>query len=291
LAVSVEAGARSDVRLTAERIVLDVGQEAVISPILNSLLAQEFGQDRGDWVARKSVGVRWDHRSAGGLVVEAGTGLEDGQGLGVRAQPARGSFRPTPDLGGGRYAVVRAEVRRERSGGPSPGVGLSAAGEVGAGPATYLRLLATADWASRLGPGEFRAKASAGWTSAGVPAVRGFVLGGWGSLPGTPYRGYGGRRMASARVEWLLRVPTPAWPLGSFPAVPGVILAGPFLAAGVTGGQLPGAPWAASGGLQPVAGAALEALFGMVRVEVGLGLRGGLLSGSVDLARVWWAVL
>jgi hypothetical protein len=97
--------------------------------------------------------------------------------------------------------------------------------------------------------------------------------------------------MASARVEWLFRVPAPAWRMGSFPAVPGAILAGPFLAAGVTGGTLPGAPWPASGGIQPVVGAALEALFGMVRLEVGLGLRGGLLSGSLDLTRAWWAVL
>ncbi len=291
LGVRLRAGDRSDVRLTVERIVLDVGQQAVISPVLNSVLAQEFGQDRGDWVERSSIGVRWDRRSAGGFAVEVETGLEDWRGIGVRARPARGSFRPNPDFGAARYAVARAEVRRERSGGPSPGVGLAAAGEVGAGPATYLRVLATADWASRWGPGALRATGSAGWASADLPMVRGFVLGGWGSLPGTPYRGYGGRRMALARVEWLFRVPTPAWPMGSFPAPPGAIMAGPFVAAGVTGGPIAGAPWGASDGLQPVAGAALEALFGMLRLEVGLGLRGGLLSGSVDLSRAWWAVL
>lgn len=292
LQVRFAAGARSDLTLTADRAVVDVGQVPVISAILNSVLAQEFGVDRGDWTDRRSVGIEWRTARSSGLETRVEAVLEDWRPAAVRAAPARGSFRPNPALGGGSFGVVRLGVRREDRDAVSLGRSWSVSLEAGSGTRTYIRILGGVDSHWKLGSGTLQGGVLLGWSSRQTPDVRRFVLGGWGSLPGTPFRAYGGRRMALVRVEWLVPVGLPPWSLGSFPAVEGVLRAGPFLAAGAAGGgSRLDLPWMPSGGLRPVAGLALEGFFGILRLEVGYGLRGGLLSASADLATAWWGVL
>ena len=65
----------------------------------------------------------------------------------------------------------------------------------------------------------------------------------------------------------------------------------PFLAAGVTGRQLPGLPWTESDGVRPVVGVALEWFKRLIRVEAGVGLRDGGFGLTVDVNRDWWGLL
>lgn len=290
LQASLAVGGKSHLTLVAERLVMDIGQSPVISPVLNSILAQEFGVDRGAWTQRRSLGLRWQRALSPGMESRIEVGLEDWQPVETRAVPTRGSFAPNPEVGGGSFGVVRVGVGK--SAGAPPGLAWQVGLEAGSGNPDYVRFFT--EWSSerRLGSGALRFAGQLGWASQGTPVARRFVLGGWGSLPGTAYRAFGGHRIAVARVEWLTTVSLPAWALGSYPAVEGALRLGPFVAAGVTGGPGPSAlPWAPSGGIRPVAGLAVEALFGLLRFDLGYGARGGVVSASFDMARAWWAVL
>jgi hypothetical protein len=50
-------------------------------------------------------------------------------------------------------------------------------------------------------------------------------------------------------------------------------------------------PWAATGGIRPVAGVAAEFFMRIIRVEAGVALRGGGVGVTVDINRDWWGIL
>ena len=134
-------------------------------------------------------------------------------------------------------------------------------------------------------------EAHGGAGTAGLPAYRSFVLGGRGTLVGEPFRAWGGREFALARIEWRLNAPVPAIPLGSFASTGRTMVVAPFVTAGVTGRALPGLPWTASDGVRPVAGVALEWLMRLIRVEAGIALRTGDVGVTVDIHPEWWGIL
>lgn len=289
--LSLPTGSRGEMHLRYERLVVDAGQSPVISPLLNSLLAQEFGRDRGDWVERDRVGVEWtrqgDHGMAGAFGV-AGVRYRPATGA---ARPAHGGFRPNPYFERARELVVHAQVGRAAPPGPGGALRWSLGAEVGTGSPAYLRFDGQFDVRWLAGPGELRASAAAGWGSGALPAARGFVLGGWGTLPGVPFRVLAGRRYALTRLEWLGQVRTGGLSLGSFTAIDLGLWVGPFLAYGAAGGELLGGEWPGAAGADPVMGLAVEGLFRSLRMELGYAWRSRGLGLSGDLATSWWSIL
>ena len=65
----------------------------------------------------------------------------------------------------------------------------------------------------------------------------------------------------------------------------------PFVAAGWADRPFAGLPWVETGGIRPVAGLAAEWLMGLLRFEVGVGLRSGDVGFSIDVNRDWWGIL
>ncbi len=291
LSLGMPLATHTSVRLGWERAAVDVGHAPVISPVLNSMLAQEFGADRGDWGERGAASIELTHASPGGTRIQASLTREDWRPLGVATRPATGSFRANPAFEDPPQWSVRARTARQAPLDAPSAAGWDVAVEHGLGSRRYLRVLARGEARWTHEAGSLRLAGSGGWGSGGLPSTRGFVLGGWGTLPGTPFRGFGGRRFALARVEWLARMRIPGITLGSFPPVQSELLLGPFIAAGITAAPLAETPWPGSGGIRPVAGIAAEGIFGLLRLEAGWDLRGGRFGLQGDLASSWWGVL
>lgn len=291
LDLGIGSAARGRVELRAERVAADLGQAPVISPILNSLMAQEFGIDHGDWAERSRLFLRLVGRSAGGIETEFGAGVESWRPLAVVARPATGSFRPNPSIEEDARWVARASISRLPDPNTPRASGWSTSVEYGTGSPGYLRLTASAESRFVAGSGVLRLAMSGGWGSGALPATRGFVLGGRGTLPGTSFRAFGGRRHGLARVEWLATGVLPGVSLGSFPRIRPEVKVGPFVALGVAGGQLDGVSWQPSRGIRPVGGLAIEGLFGLVRLELGYDPRTARFGVQGDLSTGWWNVL
>jgi hypothetical protein len=278
--------------LGAERQVRDLADLPVIAPALNSLLAQEAGDDYGDYVLVNSVTAGVRHRLSGRTSLSLQVGVEESHSVDVSSSPATGSYRANPPLGAGTFRIARAVLERA-SGGIAVRQDLQGrlALEAGEGAGEYLRATMEARWLSSLGPGQLLSRAYVGAGTDRLPAYRSFVLGGRGTLVGEPFRAYGGQTAAMAHLEWRLEAPFPAIPLGSFASTGRHITVAPFVAAGWTDRPLPGLPWDGSDGIRPVVGVALEWFMRLIRVEAGVGLRGGGVGLTIDVNRDWWGVL
>lgn len=210
----------------------------------------------------------------------------------VASSPANGRYRPNPPLGAGTFRVVRAGLERA-SGGLAGRNDLQGrlALEAGEGAGEYLRATAEGRWLAAAGPGRLLSRVYLGAGTHRLPAYRSFVLGGRGTLLGEPLRAYGGRTMALAHAEWRLEVPVPSIRMGSFAGTGPHLTLAPFLAAGWAERVPDGLPWEETDGIRPVAGLAAEWLLGLLRIEVGVGLRSGDVGVSVDVNRDWWGIL
>jgi hypothetical protein len=279
--------------LGAHRAVEDVGQTPVIAPLLNSIMAQEFGKDYGDYFRLDRAEIALRQRFGPRYTVTLAGGIEHAYSLGVTHAPATGSYRPNPALGAGEYRVARLELARGPLSTLATGRDLDGelALEAGNGTSDFMRASGVLRVRQRLGQTELLLTGAGGWGSARLPAYRGFVMGGRGTLVGEPFRAYGGRRLALARLEWRVDVPAPAIPLGSFASTGHSATLAPFVAAGWAGGQQPGMPWGASDGIRPVAGVALDLFMRLIRVEGGMALRTGDFGLTVDVNRDWWGIL
>ena len=278
--------------LGAERRIRDFADLPVISPALNSLLAQEAGDDYGDYVLLNTGSIGARHRLGGRTSVELQLALEESRSVGVASSPANGRYRLNPPLGAGTFRIVRVALERA-SGGMA--VERDFQGRVtlegGEGDGEYLRLGADGRWLAGAGPGRLLARAHLGAGTARLPAYRSFVLGGRGTLLGEPFRAHGGRAMALLHTEWRLEVPVPAVPMGSFASTGRHLTLAPFVAAGWAERPVAALPWGETDGIRPVVGVAAEWLMGLLRFEVGVGLRSGDVGVSVDVNRDWWGIL
>jgi hypothetical protein len=285
------AGA-TQLSLGADRRIRDFADIPVVSPALNSLLAQEAGDDYGDYVLLNSAALGLRHRLGGRTALELELALEESRSVGVASSPANGTYRPNPALGAGTFRVLRTTLERASG-------GIAAQGdlqgrlslEVGEGGGEYLRAGAEGRWLAGAGPGRLLSRFYLGVGTGRLPAYRSFVLGGRGTLLGEPFRAFGGRSMALAHAEWRVGVPIPAIRMGSFASTGRRLTLAPFLAAGWSERPLQGLPWAGTDGVRPVAGIAAEWLMGLLRLEVGLGLRSGDVGVSIDVNRDWWDIL
>jgi hypothetical protein len=163
--------------------------------------------------------------------------------------------------------------------------------EAGEGPRDYARATLEGRWLTTLAGHQLVSRLYLGAGTDGLPPHRSFTIGGRGTLVGEPFRAFGGREVALGQVEWRFEVPVPAIRLGSFASTGRTMTVAPFLAVGMTRRPNAGLPWAATDGVRPVAGVALEWFMRLIRVEAGIGLRDGELGVTVDVNRDWWGLL
>jgi hypothetical protein len=293
LALSLHAGR---VRLAAEgfRKIRDISDLPVITPIFNSIAAQEFAKDYGDYVLLEGANVS-TRLSNGRNTTSFEVFYERPHSVGVSATPASGRFRPNPPLGGPQVDDIGGyRITFERASG---GVAVtrdlqgSISLEAGKNAFNYWRAVAQGRWLTQVLGRELVSRAYLGWGSSHLPIYRSFVMGGRGTLLGEPFRAYGGRSIALLQTEMRFEAPFPAIPLGSFATTGRTIVVAPFLAAGWTERPYASLPWRESDGVRPVAGIALEWFMRLIRVEAGIGLRTGDVGVTVEVHRDWWSIL
>jgi hypothetical protein len=291
--VELRAGlGATQVSLGADRRVQDLSDLPVISPVLNSLLAQEGGRDHGDYVLLTGATLGLRHRISGRTALLLTGSVQEARSVDTRATPATGSYRANPALGSGTWRVAALELERA-SGGIAVRQDLQGRIrlEGGTGARDYARITLEGRWLATLAGHQLVSRAYLGTATDGLPAYRSFVLGGRGTLVGEPFRAFGGREVALGQVEWRFEAPIPAIRLGSFASTGSRLTVAPFVALGAAGRPLPGLPWGASDGVRPVAGVALEWFMRLLRIEAGIGLRSGDFGLTVDINRDWWGLL
>ncbi len=192
------------------RCLRDVGPFPAAAGAVSSAWALLEGEDFTDPYFESSLGlrVRWpwggeagNGRASVGLefVEVTRASLEDGPW-------EAGEARPVRPADGGSGLVARAGLARPlgRALGTRWRLGVEAeASSRELGDFGYSRLLARLDGEGRTSDGSvtWRADAAVGAAAGALPAHRLFLLGGRGTLPGHPFREWGGSRMALARTE------------------------------------------------------------------------------------------
>jgi hypothetical protein len=284
--------ATTTIGVEAAREIADIGDEPVIAPVLNSLVAQEAGDDFGDYVLRHQVRATLRQRLGYRSALTVGLGVERTATIGVRAAPAHGTFRPNPALGAGTFAVGFAtlEGRVLPIGAAHLGARVTVEGGKGEG-VSYARLRGEAALELPAGVTAIAVRGWGGWGSRELPGYRSFVLGGRTTLMSEPFRAWGGRRAAFGRLEWRIPVPAPAIPLGAFASTGDRAILAPFVSAGWAAGAIGGVPWQPTGEVLGVAGVAVEVFHGLIRVEAGASLRERRAGLVIDLRRDLWSIL
>lgn len=290
--LAFEYGQPAAVELVVERAVVDVGDERVIAPALNSILAQEVGRDYGDYVLRDRAHLTLRQRvgARGGITVQGG--VERTQDAAVVTAPAHGSFRPNPPLGSGVFGVGRLTVERRHSAlTVQGGVAASLQIEGGIGDTSrYVRMHAAARVQVPVASSDVVLRGWGGVGSAALPPHRSFVLGGRGTLVTEPFRAWGGRHAAFGMLEWRARAPVPAIPLGPLLSTGRHVVVAPYVAAGWAGGDMAGVPWRATSGVRPTVGVGLEWFHRLLRVDLGVNVDGDV-GWTVDIGRDLWGIL
>ena len=292
--LTVETATRGPVlALSIGRRIRDVADRPIISGLVNSILAQEGGNDYGDYVLLDAASLEATQRLSGTVRLSISGTLERSQSLDALARPTTGSYRPNPALGAGRLGVGRIGLEyRAASADRTCGLIAEVHGEGGTGDRQYLRGDAFLQWRVPAGPGVLDLKAQGGAGTAELPAYRTFVLGGWGTLPGEPFREWGGLRSGLVSLEYRFSVPVPSLPLGDFVSTGRTAILAPFFAVGAAAGiPRDSLPWRPTPAPRAVAGLALELFHQLLRIDAGVSLDTGEFGLSVDLAREWWEIL
>jgi len=277
--------------LAAYRQVRDIADVPVIAPLLNSIGAQEFGDDYGDYYRATGarVGVRVGIGASARGEWRFSVAHERIASLSVRSSPATGRYRPNPAVEGGDYSTLTLTIRRRSEGfAVRRDVAGEATAEIGE---QYTRLSGTAHWLVPVGSGPTRllTRVQFGLATRDLPPHRAFVLGGRGTLLGDAFRAWGGRRVALVHVEW--RSPIPFVRLRAGPArTPGSLTLAPYTAFGWTGEPLPMTPWRATPGTRVTVGLGAEWL-GLFRLEAGYGVQSRHLHVAFDVTRDFWDIL
>ena len=292
LTVRFALGARR-LAVEAYREVRDVADRPVVSPVMNSIASQEFGDDYGDYARVTGGRVALDGSLGGPATWRIGVARETPATLTVRAAPASGVYRPNPALGGPTVSLVTLALSRS-------GAGLAVrhdhafdvsleAGRSDAN-ARYARLAAVGQLLLPLGGTRLLVRGEGDAATVDVPAYRTFVLGGRGTLLGDDFRAWGGRHVALLHVEWRIPAPFPSISLGAAARTPGSITLAPFIAAGWADAPVANTPWRATPGARVTTGLGLEWL-GVFRLEVGYGAQSGHTHVAFDVTRDFWSVL
>ena len=274
---------------TVYRQVRDISDERVIAPLVNSVSAQEFGDDYGDYYRATGwqLAARFDVGNRAEWLVQLKH--EQVQSLPIRATPASGQFRPNPAIIDQGNNVGSLTFRRRSEG---FAVRRDVAGEVSAEiGSSYVRLSGTGHLLVPLGAGSTRllTRVQVGVGGDELPPHRGFVMGGRGTLLGDEFRQWGGRRAALIQLE--LRTVVPFFGLPAGPArTPGRITLAPYVAAGSTDEPFPAMPWQTTPGTRVTLGLGAEWL-GLFRIEAGYGVQSRQVRVAFDVTRDFWDIL
>ena len=280
-------------RLAGAREVRDIGDVPVISRAMNSLSAQEAGADYGDYYLATGAEVGLARAVGGRTTLRLAGALERVDSLLTRASWARGPYpRANPGVGRGTWTLVRVGLQRQsRSFATARDLSGRVAIEVGAGEQNYVRGVADVRWQVPAGRTAVVLRGLAGAASAELPRHRSFVLGGRGTLLGVPFRSLAGRTAAWGSLEWRVGVGVPEIRLGSFAGTGRKLTVAPYAALGWTGGRLAGFPAGPSPGVDPAVGVGFGWFHDLLRLDVGVGLRGGRVAGALDVSRDFWDIL
>lgn len=293
LAVNLHTG-RLRLGIEGFRRIRDLSDLPVITPVFNSIAAQEFGRDYGDYVLLEGANLS-SRISNGRNTTSMEVFYERPRSVEVAATPASGTYRLNPplggpevdDIGGFRLTFERGSggiaVTRDLQG--------SVSLEAGRDGSNYYRAAGQGRWLTGLLGRELVSRVYLGYGTVHLPMYRSFVMGGRGTLLGEPFRAYGGRSIALIQTELRFEAPFPAIPLGSFASTGKTIIVAPFVAAGWTERPYGLLPWRESDGVRPVAGIALEWFMRLIRVEAGVGLRTGKVGFTIEVHRDWWGIL
>jgi hypothetical protein len=284
----------TDWTVAARRTIRDIGDEPVVSGVVNSFLAQESAIDLGSYLLGEELGLGLHHRFDPRWSLELASRLESTSSVATTAKPLRKSYQDNPPLGSGTYLLARAVLSLAARGALDRSdlkfqLGL----EAGTGETDYFRASFRSEGSVPISSGHLRLRTIVGLATPGLPKARSFTIGGRGTLPSELYRGYGGRRVFTAQLEWRLNIPAPAVGLGPFATTGNRATFAPFFGVGWAGGELAELPWKRSHGARPVLGAALEVLHGLIRFEAARPLRGAgaKLRLTVDVSPEWWPIL
>lgn len=294
LSLRVAVGAQ---RVSAEayREVRDIADHPVVSPVVNSIAAQEFGDDYGDYTRVTGGRVTLDGARGGARSVSWRVGIarETPATLTVRAAPASGLYRLNPALGGPAVSMVTLALSRAGAGlAVRHDHGFDLALEAGRSDddTRYARVAGVGHVLLPLGGTRLLVRAEGGAATTGVPAYRTFVLGGRGTLLGDDFRPWGGRHVALLHVEWRVPAPFPGISLGAAARTPGSLTVAPYVAAGWADAPVPNTPWRATPGTRVTTGVGFEWL-GVFRLDVGYGVQSGRTHVAFDVTRDFWSVL
>ncbi|MDX2208576.1 MAG: hypothetical protein SFU57_13145 [Gemmatimonadales bacterium] len=272
--------------VAAHREMRDIGDLPVVSRVQNSLRTLVDGSDRGDWTLVEEVMLSATGRSGPtDLTVEAG--WRKGHSASSAFTALDGTRRENPALGASGITTVRGTAVHSRS----TGLIARLAAEAGVGGGGWQRLAARMSGDFPMGSGRFDWVVGGGFGSRRLPPYRGFVLGGQGSLPGVGFRAIGGRRAADATIAWLVPVALPSPPIRVLRGAALTSRVGPFLAAGVAGGQIGETRWNGGGVIHPVLGLRTELWGPSLRLDLGVALRTRDVGITVDLHPSWWPVM
>jgi hypothetical protein len=284
----------------ARRTIRDIGDEPVVSGVVNSFLAQESGIDLGSYLLGEDIGVGYRRRLASRWTFDLAARFERTSSVATTARPIRREYQPNPELGSGSYWLGRTAFTFGSRGALDRSDLKATLGiEGGVGESQYLRLTFRSDGSVPLGSGlgHLRLRTLAGLATSGLPRSRSFTIGGRGTLPAERFRGYGGRRVATALLEWRIPIPVPSIGLGPFANTGNRAILAPLFGVGWAGGAIEGLPWGSSLGARPVAGVAAELIHGLLRFELARPLRqvtgeaGAQLRLTVDISPEWWPIL
>jgi len=282
------SGGGPGIELSGYRQVRDVADGPVIAPLLNSIAAQEFGDDYGDYylatgaraALRHSLNVRGEWRVT--------VARERVASLAVRTTPATGQFRPNPAVRDGEYSVASLTLRRRSEGfAVRRDVAAEATVEVGE---HYVRASGVGHLLVPVGGSRVLVRVQGGVAGAGLPPHRAFVLGGRGTLLGDDFREWGGRRAGLVHLEWRAPVPFVRMAAGPYARTPGTITLAPYAAAGWSDRPIAGTPWRATPGARITLGLGVEWL-GVFRLDVGFGLESRRVCVAFDVTRDFWDIL
>lgn len=293
-------GARGSLRrgavttqLALLREVRDMGDAPVISRAVNSLGAQEFGADFGDYYLATGAEAGLTRALGGRTSLGFTLGYLRVDSLVARYRWSRGGFdRPNPGADAGDYSLARLVLRRQSG---SFATERELAGrlevEVATGERRYARSYGELRWQLPAGEQRFIVRLAGGAATRELPRHRAYVLGGRGTLLGEPFRSRAGRAMAWGAVEWQLPVAVPEIPLGTYGGTGRTATLAPWVAAGWTGGRVADHPAPVSRGPDAAVGLGLSLFHDLLRLDVGLGLGSGDVRGALDVSRLFWDIL
>jgi hypothetical protein len=288
--------------LFAEREYRDAGDVLEVSPVRNSLAAQEFGSDYTDPYDVRAAGAGVDLGPFLGMRWRVEGAYEAQEALRVNARPASGRYERT--IPAWPIDVVRFSLLGERSTSAGPfGTTLRWSTEARAGAVSgrdtsldasepaFVRLRLDASAERPFGRSQLVLRSVIGAVD-GAPAAppqQYVFFGGPTSGPGYRYHEFAGQFAASQRVEWRAPVPFVAIPLGRYGRAPATATLAPFAHAVYVG--RPAAFQPLRSGWYPAVGVGALFLFDLLRVDVARGLRDGRWTFSVDLSRDLWGIL